>query len=176
VEPVTAEFEIRLSDMLRAQTWWLLRKWYMSAAYVLVLATVVYMVPAMANRGFELADVRGFVIPFLLLVVVPGSIYWSSRSTIRSLQPKQRQHRYEFTDHDLQIDTGLSKSTVDWGAVQRVVETRGAFYLFLHKSIFHVVPKRGLRSKLDLDRLRAMVEVKIGSRAKLRRDTSGLEP
>jgi hypothetical protein len=143
--------------------------------YVLVVATLVYMVPTMAARGFEPSDWRGFIIPFMFLVVIPGSVCWSAWSNIRHLQPKQRQHRYQFADNSIRLDTGLSTASVDWAAVGQVVENRRAFCLFLQKSIFHVVPKRGLRGKDDLDRLRAMLQAKLGPRAKIRTDASGVQ-
>jgi hypothetical protein len=174
VLPVEASFEITMTDLLRANLWWLFRKWFMAFLLVVNVLLVIYMVPVMAARGFELADLRGFIIPVMVIVVLPASVCWGAYSSIRNLQPKQLQHHYRFAPDTIQIDTGLSTATVAWEAVQRVVEKRPAFYLFMHKTIFHVVPKRGLAGRPELDRLRQMFQGRLGSKAKLRADGAGL--
>jgi len=113
---------------------------------------------------------RGFVFPVIFFVVIPFSLYWSSRSNVRTLAPQQRNHRYEFASDAIRINTGLSSAVVAWEAVQKMVETQSAFYLYLQKSICHVIPKRGLKSEVDLGRLRTILATKLSSKAKLKGD------
>ena len=169
METVIAAFEISENDLFRANAWVFFRRWYIAAFYLLNGFLLVYLVWALATRGFTLADLRGFIIPGLFFIVIPITLYTSSRSTVRSLPPQQRLQRYEFTIDAVRMNTGLSLALVAWEAVHRVVETRSAFYLYLQKSICHVVPKRGLQTGADVDRLRALLAAKLGSKARLRR-------
>jgi len=162
------KFELEFGDLLRANTWATFRRWPLTALFILVLLVTLYMVPAMASRGFELADIRGFIIPFLVLVVIPGQVYFHTRSVFGKLTPAQRQHRYSFTDHGIEIDTGLSKATVAWEAIQLIAEKRNAFYISMQKSLFNVLPKRALRTPPDLQALRLLLANKLGSKARLR--------
>jgi hypothetical protein len=168
VETVTVAFEIHEGDLFRASAWMLFKKWYIATFYVLNGIALLYLLWALATRGFTTADLRGFVFPVIFLVIVPATLYWSSRSNVRSLQPGQRQHRYEFATDALRMNTGLSSAVVAWEAVHKVVETKSAFYVYLQKSICHVVPKRGVPTETDLGRLRALVATKLGSKARLR--------
>lgn len=167
MEPVIVTFELREGDLFRASAWMLFKKWYIAAFYLLNGLTFIYLVWVLATHGFTLADLRGFVFPFVFFVVIPIGLYWSARSNVRSLQPQQRQHHFEFTNDAVHLNTGLSSAVVAWEAVQKVVETRTAFYLFLQKSICHVIPKRGARNQGDVVRLGAMLASRLGSRAKL---------
>ena len=168
METVTVAFEIRESDLFQASAWMLFKKWYITAFYVVNGIALLYLLWALATRGFTIADMRGFVFPVIFLVIIPAALYWSSRSNVRSLQPGQRQHRYEFAADALHMNTGLSSAVVAWEAVYKVVETKWAFHLYLQKSLFHVVPKRGVSTEADLGRLRALLTTKLGSKARLR--------
>lgn len=168
METVIATFELRESDLFRASAWMLFKRWYIVAFYTLNGFAFIYLIWALATRGFTIADLPAFIFPVIFLVVIPISLYWSARSNVRSLQPQQRQHRYEFATDAVRMNTRLSSAVVAWEAVQKVVETRTAFYLYLQKSICHVLPKRGLRNEAELDRLRAVLVSKLGPKAKVR--------
>jgi hypothetical protein len=151
----------------------LFKRWYIAAFYILNGLTGSYLIWALATRGVAGAELRGFIFPAIFLVVIPIGLYWSARSTVRNLQPLQRQHRYEFATDALHIHTGLSSAVIAWEAVQKVAETKEAFYLYLQKSICHVVPKRGVQTEADLGRLRLILASKLGSKAKLRARGTG---
>jgi len=173
---IEVNFHLNQSDLFWANRWWFLPNWYIKTLYTIAVLAIVSMVPFMVTGGFQLSDLRGFIVPSVLLILVPGFMYLSAWSTFRNLLPKQRARRYTFQDSGIGIDIGLPPTTLAWDAVHQVVENRRAFYVFpvRHKSLFHVVPKRGIRSKDELDKLRDLLSNELGPKAKIRDDDSGL--
>ena len=97
--------------------------------------------------AFVLRDLHGLTAPIVGVVVLFSVIVILRRAAStahRELAVKQI--TYRFTDEHLLVEAGPSSSRLAWTHVFRTLETRDALYVFTHRAVGHVIPKRDLGS------------------------------
>ena len=64
--------------------------------------------------------------------------------------------------------TRVASSNISWVAIQKVVETRTAFYASSHKNLYQIIPKRSFKNNADLARFRELAKAKLGEKAHIK--------
>lgn len=108
-----------------------------------------------------------FLVPVLIPVILPLTIWFQSKKTYANLQEFQRNYRYVFTTTGYQVQDEKSSSQMTWESIQKVEETKEAFHLFFRKNLFSIVPKKHIEDSEDLLRLRKIIRQALGPKAYL---------
>lgn len=106
------------------------------------------------------------------LLAVGGQVlrlHATSRKYVSNLSPSQRQTRFLFLDNADGIDIAFGESTsrISWSDVQKITEKQTNFLVFLNKYDVFVIPKIAVHDLDELQTLRTILAIKLGSRAQL---------
>ena len=132
---------------------------------IALFACMIVVFPLGSRRILSWANTGWLGLYGALLVL---NVYWGARTAFRKLPPEARAVAYRFGSEGVEIESGLGQSTVLWKGFPEAVETRAAFYLFVHAGVFHVVAKRGFPDERSIETLRALLREKLGKLAKVR--------
>lgn len=99
-----------------------------------------------------------FALPFLFLVLVPLGA-WRSYTANRSLQVPTA---LTLDDDGVATASELSQGRLAWAALRAWRESPWAFHLYVGRHLRIVVPKRALASVEELERVRALVQDRVG--------------
>jgi hypothetical protein len=154
-QPVMQDFTgvLRERQRLRRRAW--------TRYMALGLVTVAWLLNALvAVAGTEKPN--WFLLIFMpaLLVLLLLTPRLQARAFLR-LAVRNGTYRATVTDAGLTMTTDNSTTTVKWRAQPRYRETKDAFFTYSddkNASCFTVLPKRGLRSPADADRLREILD------------------
>ena len=106
------------------------------------------------------------------LLAVGGQIlrlHAASRKYVSSLSASQRLNRFMFSDATDGIDVASGDSTahIAWNDIQKITEKRHNLLVFLNQYDIRLIPKAAVQDFNQLETLRTIVRLKLGSRAKL---------
>ena len=106
------------------------------------------------------------------LLAVGGQLlrlHAASRKYVSSLSSSQRQNRFVFSDiaDGIDIAYGDSSGHISWNDIQKVIERRKTFLVFLNKYDVRLIPKGAIQDVNQIKILRHILSAKLGSRAHL---------
>ena len=165
-EQLVIEFELKQSDLVKAQFWWLSRHWSLRFLYAMVVICMLSVV-LFPSKGdplgtFPLAGMFAWWFVLLPLLVARGGT-----SLYRKLKPHGLAIWYEFSSAGVKTRTALGEASFRWAALDRVMESSQAFYLFAQKDLFHVIPRRAFVTEGMVGQLRALARDNLGKGAVL---------
>jgi hypothetical protein len=154
-QPVARDF----TGVLRERRQLRRRRWVRYLAVGLV--TVAFVLNAsLAVAGRDKPDWFLLIWLPLLLALLLLTPRLQARA-FQKLAVRNGTYRATVTDAGLTMTTDNSTTTVKWQAQPRYRETKDAFFTYSddkNASCFTVLPKRGLRSPADADRLREILD------------------
>ncbi|MCF3129543.1 YcxB family protein [Streptomyces olivochromogenes] len=153
-QPVAGDFVAALRERRRFNRSGRIRK----AALVVLAATWVLSVGVAATGG----KADWFLLLYLpLAVLMLLSVPRMQARRLMQVVARNGVHRVTVTDAGMTMATDNSTASVNWVAQPRYRETEDAFFTFSDEknaTCFSVLPKRGLRSPADADRLREILD------------------
>jgi hypothetical protein len=159
-------------DLLRANFWFLYSKSSTKLQLILLLpfTALLYWLLSSSTQGGLVDNFLWFLlalVPLFTVVGLPLGIWFQTKRNFASLKEFQKNLRYEFSVEGYEVKDEKSSSQISWESIHKVVETKFAFNLFFHKSLFHTVPKRCLQQPHDIERLRKILKEGLGKKAQL---------
>jgi hypothetical protein len=174
-EAVRITFKLSVWDLYRfhvrhmlARAWFLLVIPGLMLGLAATLSIAVWLSPSGAQHANQVGLVFMNALPVsgLFLFFVFGVPYFSAISA--SKNPNlQGEIEYVISPSGVSCRGQHSQADIRWPAFVRAKELNWAFLLYPHKSIAHVLPKRGIHNQEDLPRLREILRENI-KKAKLR--------
>jgi hypothetical protein len=169
---LTIFVDLQLSDLLRANYWF-----FYSNRLTKILLTIVVI--GISLYGYTIFsnfasghDVTTELVPLLpvlaFCVIFNSTVYFNTKSQFSSLKDFQKKLRYSFSYDGYDIVDGKSSSHVSWDSIQRAVESKFGFHLFIQKNLFHFLPKRCLQQESDAALIRDILKSSLGDKAKIR--------
>ena len=90
---------------------------------------------------------------------------WKTRRTYRQQKSLQRESRMMFDEAGIVVDNELGHATVPWSDYVKWKENDHLFLLYVSDPVFHVLPKRYFSGADEVEKLRQILQAKIGSSA-----------
>jgi hypothetical protein len=166
----TVELEVVLQrrDLTRCLLWNFWR--HPTCRYFVIISAIMLLllIANSASTGHWRHNAFGMAFMALVLVLLPGSILFSSARQFSRMNPEKFRTQYGFSNESVSLKGTLGESRLQWRAFERVCESPGYFYLYIGRNLFYIVPKRCFSSEADLQTLRQMVRQKLGSSAKIK--------
>lgn len=172
MEPANPRLEIfvdlKLSDLIRANLWFAYSQRAMK--FSVVMACVV--VPASASMPLW-ASVPAWhgLVPLGLILLysfTPLWIIYETKRNFESLKDFQKNVQYVFGDEGYEASDGKSSSVISWESIQKALESRHSFNLFISRKLFIVIPRRCLKTHDDVLNFRSILLRALGDKASLR--------
>lgn len=172
MEPVLPRLEIfvdlKLADLIRANLWFT----YSQPAMKFSLVMAVLSVPVSASLPFW-ADVPSWfwLVPIGLVVLyalTPLLVIYSTKQTYEGVKDFQKNVQYIFGELNYEASDGKSSSIVSWESIQKAVESKHSFNLFISSKLFVVIPRRCLKTRDDVVHFRSILRAALGDKASLK--------
>lgn len=100
-----------------------------------------------------------FIVP-LVCVLVPLVAYSAAKKAMRDPRTKAG-FKYHFSRDGIQIQGLSGRSDLNWNAFVDAWEVPDAFFLFLNRQLFHVIPKRSFAEGNDISAFRELLREKF---------------
>jgi hypothetical protein len=163
--------DMQLSDLVRANLWFTYSRRAMQfsllVSCLLFLAFGVLLVLADVPNGFAFIPL-GIL---LLIGITPLTIILNSRRNLGAVKEFQKHVRYIFDADGYEAKDGKSSANVSWESIQKAVESKRSFNLFITRQLFVVIPKRCIKSNSDFLNLRSILQQALREKAKVRSST-----
>jgi hypothetical protein len=166
-EQLVVDVDLTESDLQRANFWFRLGKWSHRLVLVLPFAGLLLLWPFGFSLDLFQNPPAGAVLIALVVfpILYPIIIWFQTKRGFGNLQPFQRNIRYAFSSHGYRVSDEKSFAVVDWDTILRAAESKHAFHLFFHRSLFHTIPKRCFKQQEDIGRLRTLLKQVLGTKA-----------
>ena len=148
---------LTLSDFVRP---WRLRAWrlYRWVAYPCLILGLLILMPRPPEPDGSPASHAG-AIEFLAIAAALYAFTWVVPVLqFRSVPADKRTCNWSFYPDRIECSTAVSRGTMQWNAFVKIHETKPAFLLFSHASLFAIIPKRTLSADSVLKLRRMSIE------------------
>jgi len=167
-EQLVVDVDLTESDLQRANFWFRLGKW--SHRLVLIALSLAGLLLlwrfGFSSNLFQNPPAAAVLIVLVLFpILYPITIWFQTKRGFGNLQPFQMNIRYAFSSHGYKVSDERSFADIDWDTILRAAESKHAFHLFFHRSLFHTIPKRCFRQPEDIGRLRTLLKQVLDTKA-----------
>ena len=160
--------DLKLSDLIRANLWFN----YRQPSMVITMIAGGLSLPLTILLPFVVDLPSWFKFLPLALVVLHGLmpllIVYSSKQNFEGVKEYQRNVQYVFGDSGYEANDGKSSSVMSWESIQKAIESRHSFNLFLNRSFFIIIPRRCLRTDDDVMHFRSILRGALGEKASMK--------
>jgi hypothetical protein len=170
--PVQHEFKDYFSANLR----WLLHKlrWSLLVLGLITIFVVSVSIYAWTHDAPNMDSAKiiagfrpwYFIVP-LVCVLLPFVAYTAAKKAMSDPRTKAG-FKYHFSRDAIQIEGLSGRSELNWNAFVDAREVPNAFFLFLNRQLFHVIPKRCFAGSDDVSALREILREKFPKAKTLR--------
>jgi hypothetical protein len=101
-----------------------------------------------------------FYVVLIALLLIPVFALRDTKRIVRDPRTKDG-YKYHVTVQGAHIEGSAGTSDLNWSAFIRAREMQNAFWLFVTKSNFHLIPKRCFASDADIVQLREIIRANI---------------
>ena len=164
---------LELQDYLRANCWFLFRK-FKFFLVILLMVGVVYPILYFTGSIGEPTKNPGesnwvFLIPWGILLLVLVSVYFNSKKALASHKALQETIHYTFSEEGIQSDAPSSSGYNKWETLREAFETKHNFLLFLADRLMYVIPKRCFQNDGQVREFKNLLSNHLASKAKLKK-------
>ena len=134
-EKLIVAVDLRESDIQKAHRWFLFSKWSTRGLFILPLFGMLLLPKIL----FTEITMNGALALFALIVfpiLYPVLIWFQTKRGFANLQGFQKKIQYELSPGGYDVNDIKSSAHVNWDAILRAAESKHAFHLFFHKSLF----------------------------------------
>lgn len=163
-------------DFFSANLRWIVHRlrWALVLLGVVTVFVVAVSIYALTNDSPQLDSektIEGFrswyfIIPFVL-VAIPLISFLAARKAMNDPRTKTG-FKYHFSRDAIQVEGLAGRSELNWAAFVDVREAPTAFFLFMNRQLFQVIPKRGFAGIDDVSAFREILREKFPKSKSLR--------
>ncbi len=117
------------------------------------------------NFPFNSSPYFPLIFGFVIVALLPWSVYNSGKKNFSSHGMLQEKIIYEFTDEKIKITGESFSSELDWAKFYKIVELKQWILFYQNKQIANILPKEAFGE--DIDAFRRLVK-STGVKAKLK--------
>ena len=158
--------KLELADYVRANYWFLFRKWSMK----IVLVFAGLLVGLFFYTLIQNPDSKPFpalILPAIVLVMI-GSTYLSAKRNMASNKSLQENIQYTFSKNGIDAVAQSSSGHTSWNNFLNAYETKHNFLLFISRNQMYTIPKRCFRDADQIAAFKQMLVSHLGSKAKVK--------
>ena len=166
-EPLVVDFDLKESDLQRANLWFGLRSWSNR-----LMLGVMPLAGLLLLRRLDFSAITQTPLAAIGTIILLGfpifyfSMIWvHTKRGFGNLQDFQTRLHYSFSPEGYRVSDLKSSSDISWDSLLRAAESKHSFHLFFHKSSFHTIPKRCFKHPEDVERLRTLLKQALGVKA-----------
>ena len=167
--PIDVDIDLKESDLQRANFWFSLKGW--SNRLMLAVMPIAGLLLLLRIDFSAIFDTPLAAIGAVVLLGFPVFYYamlWiQTKRTFRDLQDFQTRIHYSFSPSGYKVSTLKSSGDISWDVILRAEESKHAFNLFFHKTLFHTIPKRCFKDPNDIGGLRTLLKQALGAKAQI---------
>jgi hypothetical protein len=149
--------ELTQNDFIKGSFWFLFQRRVLLLSLCLPLPAIYALARQQGSATFG-----SLLVLLLVFAVFWGTIYLSVRRQFANIPLEKRNYQFLFFPDQVLLKTSVGESRLLWSAFFRLAESKNYLFLFVHKQLFHVIPKRCLASPEDLSWLQKIAKEKIG--------------
>ena len=166
-DTLVVNVDLKESDLQRANFWFRLGKWSTRLLLVLMpLIGLLLLSRVEVSKMFKNPPVATVVIVLIVFpILYPVIIWFQTKRGFGNLQKFQTRILYAFSADGYKVSDDKSSSDIDWATILRAAESKHAFHLFFHRSLFHTIPKRCFDEREEIAQLRNLLKQSLGNKA-----------
>lgn len=172
-ETIDVDVLLELKDYLRANYWFLFRRFRLLIIMLFFVAFVyplLYFSGAMGEPSSNPNESNwGFLVPIAVLLILFASVFFGSRRSLASNKMLHEKIRYSFSEGGVQAVALSSSGSQKWETVREAIETRHNFLLFIADRLMYVLPKRCFNDENQISSFKELLRHRLGARAKLKK-------
>jgi len=174
MEPLSPRLEIfvdlKLRDLIRANLWFT----YSQPSMKVTMIAGGLSLPLTILLPFVVDLPSWFkFVPLALIVLhglMPLLVIYTTKQNFESVKEYQKNVQYIFGRQGYEANDGKSSSEMSWDSIQKAIESRHSFNLFLNRNFFIVIPHRCLKSRDDIVSFRTILRGALGEKASMKTD------
>jgi hypothetical protein len=160
---------LTLKDYLRANYWFLFKKFKMMVFLLLFVGGVYPLYYFMGNLSKNPNDSYwGFLIPWLILFFLIGATYLGAKRQMSSNKVINETHHYIFSSEGIKAVSASTSWQNAWDNIREVFETKSNFLLFIALNQMYVIPKRCFQNDEQINLFRELLKGQLASKAKIK--------
>jgi len=165
----TVEIDVllELRDYLRANYWFMFRrfKWLLLLLFFGAIVYPLLLVSKIALQD-EVNNYWGYFIPWVLLALMFGGTYFTTKKQMASNRALNERIHYIFSESGLATNASTFSGQTAWANVYETHETKTNFLIFISKTMMYIIPKRCFDSAEQIASFKRLLRSQLDAKAK----------